>query len=70
MYGKCIPVVRGGGVNQPAVDLCIEKLRLGEWVHIFPGQQNSWGKLTGVSQFLLLITFTEGKVNMTKEVMR
>lgn len=36
MYGKCIPCVRGGGVFQPAVDTCIDKLLLGDWVHVFP----------------------------------
>lgn len=34
--GKCIPAVRGAGVYQSAVDLCIEKLTCGEWIHIFP----------------------------------
>ncbi|XP_055379672.1 tafazzin isoform X2 [Condylostylus longicornis] len=36
MWGKCIPCVRGAGVYQPAVDLCIQKVSQGEWVHVFP----------------------------------
>ncbi|KAH8407515.1 hypothetical protein KR222_004802, partial [Zaprionus bogoriensis] len=36
MYGKCIPVVRGIGVYQEAINLCIEKCAQGHWVHVFP----------------------------------
>ncbi|XP_037827570.1 tafazzin homolog [Lucilia sericata] len=36
MFGKCIPVIRGQGVYQDAVDICVQKVKLGHWVHVFP----------------------------------
>ncbi|XP_067632272.1 tafazzin isoform X11 [Eurosta solidaginis] len=36
VLGKCIPVVRGIGVYQDAINLCIQKCALGHWVHVFP----------------------------------
>lgn len=34
--GQVIETVRGGGVHQPAVDLAVEKLNAGAWIHVFP----------------------------------
>uniref|UniRef100_A0A2P2ICA8 Tafazzin family protein n=1 Tax=Hirondellea gigas TaxID=1518452 RepID=A0A2P2ICA8_9CRUS len=34
--GKCVPVVRGIGVHQRAIDFCTNRLREGSWVHVFP----------------------------------
>jgi 1-acyl-sn-glycerol-3-phosphate acyltransferase len=33
--GRVIPVRRGEGIGQPAVDLAIDRLCRGDWVHVF-----------------------------------
>ncbi len=34
--GKCVPIVRGGGLDQPGLHFLSQQLREGAWVHIFP----------------------------------
>ena len=34
--GKCVPTVRGGGLEQPALIFLRDRLRDGAWIHIFP----------------------------------
>ncbi len=34
--GKCVPTVRGGGLDQPALHFLSARLQEGAWVHIFP----------------------------------
>ena len=34
--GKAVPVIRGAGLDQPGMHFMAERLRLGEWVHVFP----------------------------------
>ncbi|XP_062109844.1 N-acylphosphatidylethanolamine synthase-like [Humulus lupulus] len=34
--GKCIPIIRGGGIYQEHMNEALEKLSTGSWLHIFP----------------------------------
>lgn len=34
--GRCVPVVRGWGESQPGMTFLRDRLRAGDWVHLFP----------------------------------
>jgi len=34
--GKCVPLVRGAGIDQPGYFFLRDRLREGDWIHIFP----------------------------------
>lgn len=34
--GKGVPIIRGGGIDQPGMDFLKDRLAAGDWVHVFP----------------------------------
>ncbi|KAG0049731.1 hypothetical protein BGZ83_005438 [Gryganskiella cystojenkinii] len=48
-YGQIVPIIRGNGIYQPAIDKSINLLRTGRWVHIFPE-----GKINQTDQLIRL----------------
>ncbi|GJJ76384.1 monolysocardiolipin acyltransferase [Entomortierella parvispora] len=48
-YGQIVPIIRGNGIYQPAIDKSINLLRSGKWVHIFPE-----GKINQTDQLIRL----------------
>ena len=46
--GKVIPIVRGWGVDQPAMQFLVDKLNRGGWVNIFPEGKVTVGRHIGM----------------------
>ncbi|KAG0214299.1 hypothetical protein BGX28_002407 [Mortierella sp. GBA30] len=48
-FGQIVPIIRGNGIYQPAIDKSINLLKSGRWVHIFPE-----GKINQTDQLIRL----------------
>jgi monolysocardiolipin acyltransferase len=60
--GKCVPVVRGGGVEQDGFFFLRDRLMEGSWVHVFPE-----GGRTRDSQALMQAPFKSGIGRLIEE---
>lgn len=59
--GKCVPIVRGAGIDQPGMRFLQERLTAGEWVHLFPE-----GGRTRDPDGLLRLPFKSGLARMVR----
>jgi len=76
--GRCVPCVRGAGVFQAGVDLCVDVLSNKGWVHVFPEGRVTKNPIRikwGISRLIyeskippiLLPIWVEGMANITSE---
>lgn len=53
--GGVIPIVRGGGINQPGMDVALQLLNENKWFHIFSeGGTSPWALVDAHSRAAIL----------------